>query len=42
MMYRCAHTKQTSDMVHVGKLLEKTLVGAARSLEACLSDQWKQ
>ena len=34
-----ARTERTLDMVHVGKLPGKTLVGTARSLGACISDQ---
>ena len=37
-----AHTKQTSNMTHAGKLPGKTLAGAALSLGSRISDQWKQ
>ena len=37
-----AHNEQTSNIVHAGTLPGKTLVGTARSLGLCISDQWKQ
>ena len=37
-----ARTKQTSDMVDVGKIPRETVVRTAHALGGCISDQWKQ